>query len=277
MDFVGTYQNACRDNWWTNLINLQNFIHTDNMCLPHTWYSAVDLQLFLISPFFIYLLYRWPRVGVALCGGLIVTSTTASIMYTALHRMSSVPGVYDYVQDVYIKPQFRISTYLAGILLGHYMVLNKDNITKNKCDGRLGWLCCVACLLFAVFGLRVLKPSVQNAWRDAFNIGAPTIWCLGISWVVYASVAGSGGLVTEFLSSSFFAPLGKLTFAAYISHHPLQFVFFASREESFDYNYFLMGYFFVGNLVFSFAVAAVLTLTIEIPFRNLERLFLERI
>ncbi|KAH8010110.1 hypothetical protein HPB51_024785 [Rhipicephalus microplus] len=82
------------------------------------------------------------------------------------------------------------------------------------------------------------------------------------------------GLVAKFLSCSIFAPLSKLVFAVYLTHHPLQYLFYASRQESFDYNYFLMGYFFVGNLALSFAVAALLSLAIEMPISNLEKLVL---
>ena len=30
-------------------------------CLPDTWYSAVDMQMFLLSPMVVFPLWRWPR------------------------------------------------------------------------------------------------------------------------------------------------------------------------------------------------------------------------
>ena len=30
-------------------------------CMPETWYSAVDMQLFVLSPVFVYPLWRWPK------------------------------------------------------------------------------------------------------------------------------------------------------------------------------------------------------------------------
>ncbi|XP_049517388.1 O-acyltransferase like protein-like isoform X2 [Dermacentor silvarum] len=276
MDIIGPYESSCRYNWWTNLLNLQNFIHTNNVCLPHTWYSAVDFQLYLISPIFIYLLHRWPRVGMAVCGVLVVASTVFSTVFTAVNGVGSVPGVYDYMQDVYMKPYFRIATYLIGILLGHYIVYNKEGIALKKCYECLGWLVCLFCLLFALLGLRIINPAVQSPLRGAFHAAAPTFWCLGIAWIVYASMAGCGGFITNFLSCGIFELLSKLVFAVYIVHQPLMYVFLASRQESFDYNYFLMGYFFVGNLMLSFAVAAVLSLLIEMPMSGLEKIILGR-
>ena len=34
-------------------------------CMFETWYLAVDLQLFLVAPLFVYLLWRWERTGLA--------------------------------------------------------------------------------------------------------------------------------------------------------------------------------------------------------------------
>ncbi|KAL3204221.1 hypothetical protein MRX96_041313 [Rhipicephalus microplus] len=190
-------------------------------CLPHTWYSAVDFQLYLISPIFLYLLYRWPRVGVSISGVVIVVSTISVTVHTSIRGMRAIPGVYNFMTDVYIKPYYRVATYVSGILFSHYIVVNKESISSKKCQDRLG-------------------------------------------------------LVTKFLSCSIFAPLSRLVFAVYIAHQPLQFIFFASRQESFDFNYFLMVYFFLGSLSLSFAAAVVLSLAIEMPMNNLQKLVLGR-
>ena len=35
--------------------------------MPETWYSAVDMQLLVLSPLFVYPLWRWPKsIGPAL-------------------------------------------------------------------------------------------------------------------------------------------------------------------------------------------------------------------
>lgn len=31
--------------------------------MPHTWYLALDMQLFLLTPIVIYVLWRWPKAG----------------------------------------------------------------------------------------------------------------------------------------------------------------------------------------------------------------------
>uniref|UniRef100_T1GI33 Acyltransferase 3 domain-containing protein n=1 Tax=Megaselia scalaris TaxID=36166 RepID=T1GI33_MEGSC len=44
-------------------------------CLPHTWYLAIDFQLFLFAPLILYLFYRWGAktfIGIAIMMGLSV-------------------------------------------------------------------------------------------------------------------------------------------------------------------------------------------------------------
>ncbi len=36
-----------------------------DQCLGHSWYLAADMQLFILSPLFIYPLWRWRRAGLA--------------------------------------------------------------------------------------------------------------------------------------------------------------------------------------------------------------------
>ncbi len=42
--------------------------------MAHTWSLAVDMQLFIIAPFLIYLLWRWPKIGLEMLITLILAS-----------------------------------------------------------------------------------------------------------------------------------------------------------------------------------------------------------
>lgn len=43
--------------------------------MGETWYLAVDMQLFILSPLFIYFIWRWKRIGFVL----LVTATLGSL------------------------------------------------------------------------------------------------------------------------------------------------------------------------------------------------------
>lgn len=46
--------------------------------MGETWYLAVDMQLFLISPIFVYLLWRWKRTGLIVLAGFTLASLSAN-------------------------------------------------------------------------------------------------------------------------------------------------------------------------------------------------------
>ncbi|CAB0036484.1 unnamed protein product [Trichogramma brassicae] len=71
---IGLIVGNCRKNWWPTIIYVQNFVNVNDMCLPHLWYLAVDMQLFWISPIILYPLYKKPKIGLLILSGFIVAS-----------------------------------------------------------------------------------------------------------------------------------------------------------------------------------------------------------
>ncbi len=64
----GPLQNAnkvlvenCENYWWSAILHIQNYVNPNNICLNHSWYLAVDFQLFVISPFIIVGIKKYKR------------------------------------------------------------------------------------------------------------------------------------------------------------------------------------------------------------------------
>ena len=53
------------------------FIH---QCMGETWYLACDMQLFFLSPLFIYPMWRWRNIGPSVTVGAIAASLVASVI-----------------------------------------------------------------------------------------------------------------------------------------------------------------------------------------------------
>jgi peptidoglycan/LPS O-acetylase OafA/YrhL len=41
----------CRQNWWINMLFLDNYIRVEEKCLIHSWYLAADFQLSAVAIF----------------------------------------------------------------------------------------------------------------------------------------------------------------------------------------------------------------------------------
>ena len=52
--------------------------------MPHTWYLAVDMHLFILSPIFVYLLWRWKRLGLVSVVGFTLASLAATFTLYAV-------------------------------------------------------------------------------------------------------------------------------------------------------------------------------------------------
>ena len=128
-DSTMMFDRWCRKNWWINGLFLHNFINRENMCLSHSWYSAVDIQLFLMGQLLLFLLFRHRLVGLLACCALLFGAQLITGTLTLVHHLPAVPLISSaseqsinlYYGEIYIKPYCRASPYLIGILLAYLM------------------------------------------------------------------------------------------------------------------------------------------------------------
>ncbi|CAN7991494.1 unnamed protein product, partial [Ixodes pacificus] len=57
-DIMGTEIELCERAWWSNLLFINNFWQSKEMCLVATWYLACNFQFFILSVFIIIPLYK---------------------------------------------------------------------------------------------------------------------------------------------------------------------------------------------------------------------------
>lgn len=71
-NYIELVSKSSRKYWWTTLLYIQNYyvprrendlLTNPSTSIAETWYLACDMQMFWISPLFIYPLWRWKRVG----------------------------------------------------------------------------------------------------------------------------------------------------------------------------------------------------------------------
>ncbi|KAG8225848.1 hypothetical protein J437_LFUL004777, partial [Ladona fulva] len=56
--FVTSASEDCKEDWLLNLFYVHNYFGFPRLCLFQSWYLAADMQLFILSPLFIYPLWR---------------------------------------------------------------------------------------------------------------------------------------------------------------------------------------------------------------------------
>lgn len=65
----------CTNYWWRNLLLINVWFGIRSMCAFHTQHVAIDFELFLVTPFLMTLIYKWPKKGIQFVIGLAVVSS----------------------------------------------------------------------------------------------------------------------------------------------------------------------------------------------------------
>ncbi|KAI8518268.1 hypothetical protein Bbelb_042850 [Branchiostoma belcheri] len=270
----------CGDNWWTNILYINNLVNDDRQCMIWSWYLANDMQFFVIGVPLVYILYRWQILGIVVKLALLLASfiTTAVISW---HYNLKAPGG-DPVK-YYDKPYCRIGPYLVGVAVGWFLVKIKRKETKSttlrQLMVRIGWIVAASCavaVLYSTYGLYQGTAFKTESEHVLYLTVHRTVWAMALGWVVIACYHGYGGVVDIILSWDAWVPLSRLTYCAYLVHLLVMYAVYLTREVPVHYSMFTMIYFYLGHLTLSYGVAFLVSVAVEAPLLGLEKIIFNK-
>jgi len=133
-----TFRGLCNhESWWYPLTLTSNLHGLFEECMITSWYISCDMQFWLLSPIFIYLLAKHPAHGwVASIATIIMSSKVRydailedqSARYDELvkPRADIFMRVSHDLPALYTHPHYRIAAYIVGLLAGHYVHMVKS-------------------------------------------------------------------------------------------------------------------------------------------------------
>ncbi|XP_016936646.3 nose resistant to fluoxetine protein 6 [Drosophila suzukii] len=267
----------CENTWYWTLLYIQNYA-THEICLGHSWYLAVDMQLYVIAPVVLIALFKWKKKAVAAIFVVMLLLAACLFSTMVIGDISLIAATNDAMKKVYFATHTRASPYLIGILFGYFLHVNRGKFFKlNRIAVILGWLVSLALLFSCIFSVfkyakeTETPPILEEAFYLTFTRMA---WPLGLCWVVFACMQGYGGLANSFLSSPLWQPMSKLSYSAYIFHMFMESLNAGlTRTNTYFSDYQVMLRFW-GDFGFTMLLAFVAYILIEAPFGNLESLLL---
>ena len=284
-------ENNCGNNWWKNILFINNFTRYGEECLPHTWYVANEMQFFFLTPIFVLLYYKSRMLGYA---SLILLGTACSILGIVLCFMYDLSASYmefngDYFELYYRRPYNRITPYLIGLALGFLYYEYKSGKTENfltKLTKKVQSSILVRITMYAVslIGMFWLicaiywlnnYPKDWKGWPDAlYLILSKPLFVILLFFLLYPAMVDRARLVQAFLGSPMFVPLARVTFGAYMIHPIIMtFMSYSQRKEDF-FEYSLMLIRFGGYAVISYLLSFFLTAIFESPVIGLDKEFI---
>ena len=274
----------CGKYWWTNILYINNFHPTIpiNQCYNVTWYLAIDMQFFIISPIFLLLLYHFWEIGFATIVGTMLASFAIIGTLGGIKNPNANLAQLDLINpnnfltsSIYQKPYCRISAYLIGIILG-FMLYKKwrrqFNLWLHICFYSVLWIIAAVGCLTMVFGEYQTwngHPFTKTE-NVLYLMFSRTVFSIGVALIIYACHNGFGGVVNRILSWNFWIPLSRLTFMAYLCHPIVLSLMYGTMRSRFIYTDWLLIVLFAAAVMLSYSLALVLAVTVEYPIANVE-------
>lgn len=282
--------NDCHTYWWSNLLYINNFYPdygSTTTCMGWAWYLANDMQFYVfLSPLVIILLHKNKKVGIAFCIFLIAACIGSRAFIAQYYGMNQNRDISKHKDDpwgqngpLYTKPYARWSVYIVGMLTGYLLQATKCKIRLHYFYTLIGWVVSISMGLSVVYGLYHFNRTGTNMSQTGsiFYISfARTLWSISLSWLVIACATGRGGWINAILSWKVWASLGRLTYAAYLVHPMVLVAFNLTYVAPIAFTDLMLVYVFIGNVVLSYAAAYVVSMAVEAPMMQLEKLVLNR-
>ena len=272
-------QKNCQKYWWTNLLYINNFYprkYFDD-CMVWSWYLSNDMQFFVLAPIIIIPLYFFFPLGLIVAGILLVATFVANGAISAVEELDA-----NAVQEdiIYTKPYTRAAPYIVGLIAG-YVFFKKIKINIHWF---VDWLIYSvifligACCLFAcVYGLYSSfdRGGLSLAENVSYFMFSCFTWGVGLALIVFTCHNGYASAINSFLSMSFWVPLGRLTYTAYLVHPIVLSVYLRTLREPFTYTNISLAVNYTAMVALSLGVAGVISLFVEFPLHNMERAIIQ--
>ncbi|XP_060524969.1 nose resistant to fluoxetine protein 6-like isoform X2 [Cylas formicarius] len=286
--FVGEEYRNCRRNWWTNLLYINNYIYSDEMCMQQTWYIASDMQLFIVFLILLALGRLYPSkfkymLGFTLTVGLMLPGILAYIKkYDIIVRqypenMYKLRALHAEEWHVlYSSAYSNIFGYGLGVTFGYFFYRHRNkNFTIRKVHVVLWWIltfgmCIFVILIAAVFYNPEYKFSPTGSafyWSLGKNLFA-----LGIAIGILGHTQKIGWFARWFCEWQPIQILGRLTYSTYIVHVAFAKMNLGYRRYPVSLNTNILFTAVLGDVTLAYLAGTLMCLLVELPTSALQKI-----
>ncbi|XP_046853576.1 nose resistant to fluoxetine protein 6-like isoform X2 [Xenia sp. Carnegie-2017] len=299
--FLAADTSACSENWWKNLLYINNY-YIKNICIIQSWQLSVDMQLYCVTPIFLLIGYRYglraifAASSVCILGSMITTFCIAATKHIFpigdwyssyrsnifFHPKDEVLRLHTTYFDTYFKTYCRVPPYAMGMVLGYY--LHKYQSYNAKLSLKVVimlWMCTIALALTDIYSPYSAIKEDPRIWSTAerafFWAFKWFIWGLFIVWLIFACQYNYAGWVKNILAAKFWIPLSRINYAAFLVHFDVMNVLAFSIQTPIHFSWFVFVTHYLAFLVLTYCIAFVLVVFVELPFANIETLVWKRL
>ena len=290
---VLTSVESCQQSWWVNALYMNNIYpqidSSKPWCLGQAWYMANDMQFFIISPIFIYAMWKRPITGLFISSAGLLAGTIIPMIIVwkrdfpismGFLSFTDSSAAIEYLMDFYIVPWCRFQPYICGLMFGYLLHYLRDQPKLKINPIFITWIWAIAGAIGAVviYGLypyvddfMITQKAGSLAARVAYNGLHRLAWSVCIGWVILACVKGQGGPINSILSWPAWIPLARLSYCIYLVHMDVIAYFTSIITFTVYFSHSLALYWNIAMLCFSTFVAFIIVIMFEMPLAHIEK------
>lgn len=282
------------ENFWANLLFINNLLPAEEMFIPWSWSLSVEVQFYFIFPLLLWFFYKTKQLLLLLISLfftaviyryiVILQEADLYLQPIAAHIIEGTAGGNSllFLESVYINLSTRIGPILLGSIMAclhHYHPEKvKETFAKHPHAFNLLFLFCLAGIITILY-LPVF--DIQAGFSASFNLHYlatnRNIFSLFVAILLMGAIyqAGISQWLNRFLSMPCWYPIAQTSYAMYLFHIPFVFLaFYLIHGEVKDLHTLaidgLVLTVFLGTL-FTFIFSCLVYIFIEKPFIHLYR------
>ncbi|XP_050521581.1 nose resistant to fluoxetine protein 6-like [Daktulosphaira vitifoliae] len=276
----------CRDNWWTNILFISNFIDVKYQCLITSWYISCDLQYYMICIILGYTYTKSKKFGLAVLGFFLVVSLGLPFYITYTQNLNGLlkidvpflsnPRSSVLYNKIYTPVYFRAIPFLTGLATS--FLLEKLKETKFKMSYTLVYIgtlvVTTVSMLAQFYGVKFYErnrpySAIENAlYASIFHC----TWPLILSWIIISQLTTGYGPLIKLLSNRFVVPLGRLSYCVYLVNLIVMIISTGSERTVTHSSFNNLINAWIYDSIKSYLFAAILYLIIDEPFSHFIRI-----
>ncbi|XP_032520170.2 nose resistant to fluoxetine protein 6-like [Danaus plexippus] len=275
----------CTERGWYHALYIHNYLTLGKLCMGHTWYLAVDMQLHVLGSFLLLILMRWRKAVIPVLATIVIASmaVTGLLVYflnlTPIISAQSPETVRNMFKGSAIMPTIYLPVWVhfAGYALGiatAYIHYNDQNNGYKLRDSK--WFSAIfhTSLLLAaavsVAGVPFLSDSPPPSWVTALYASVDKILvALFFNVFLLGCLSRCKSVFRDLLSWRGWYSPGRLSYSVFIIHFVIMRFTIANNPQIIHITgYSSLSLLIVGT-VLSYLISVPVFLVIEMPFIQL--------
>ncbi|XP_055838509.1 nose resistant to fluoxetine protein 6-like [Episyrphus balteatus] len=266
----------CKQNWWYNILFINNFLDLKDICSSWTWYLGCEMQFFILFTLILIIYAKHEPLGKSIFVILLIFSLVVSFLCNYFMGITfQIDVIFGTLEQLYVKPWVRVNSYFAGVLMGWIYFHYKDEGINLKMSKKI--------IFWTITFFIYLFTNFMSFWRSAPVWLVASIMSFGkfifglcVGCVIVMCQWGFGGPFNALMSSRPCLFLNKFCFCIYMIAPVVVVVVFASRTQATHFSEVGSSMDFMGVIVISILMSLIVVLLVEIPFQKISSKFIVR-